>query len=171
MSESRMADSKKEAAMSVSITPALKVETRRVALGSAICLAVMWIIFLIVHVAIPKSVQFNYKVILGGLGGCAVAVLNFFLMGRTVEKIAGETEKKKAYTSMQLSQRLRFLLMFAWVAAALLLPCFDKIASIIPLLFPSTVIKLYYFTVGRNELLKKPQGSNDSPGKDSDDGN
>ena len=36
----------------------------------------------------PEKVPFDYTVILGGLGGGAVAVLNFFLMGLTVQKAA-----------------------------------------------------------------------------------
>lgn len=40
--------------------------------------AVMWCVFLALHLVIPEKVPFDYTVILGGLFGGAVAVLNFF---------------------------------------------------------------------------------------------
>lgn len=42
-------------------------------------IVLMWIVFAVLHGTMPEKVPFDYTVILGGLGGGAVAVLNFFL--------------------------------------------------------------------------------------------
>ena len=46
----------------------------------------MWILFAVLHFAMPDKVPLDYTVFLGGIGGGAVAVLNFFPDG------AGSTE-------------------------------------------------------------------------------
>lgn len=134
------------------ISPAVKTETIRIGVGSAIATVLMWIVFLILHWIYPGRVPFDYTVILGGLCGCAVAVGNFFLMGLGVQKVAAESDEKLARQRMQISQRQRFLLMLIWGIAALAAPCFNGAAGIIPLLFPGTVIKIYYLTLGKGRL-------------------
>ena len=39
------------------------------------------------HLAVPEQIPFDYTVLLAGFIGGMVAVLNFFLMGLTVQKI------------------------------------------------------------------------------------
>lgn len=124
------------------IQPAVKKETKRVAAAVAVELALMWIIFGVLHFTMPDKVPFDYRVILGGLGGGAVAVLNFFLMGLTVQKVAASTDEDSARLRMKASYSQRMLLQMAWVIAAIVAPCFQFAAGIIPLLFPGTAIKL-----------------------------
>lgn len=124
------------------IQPAVKKETKRIAAGTIAGVVLMWIGFGILHAVIPEQVPFNYTVILGGIGGSVIAVLNFFLMGLTVQKIASLTDEDAARNRMKTSYSQRMMLQMLWVVAAIAAPCFQFAAGIIPLLFPSTVIKL-----------------------------
>ena len=85
--------------------------------------------------------RWDYTVLLGNLLSGGAAVLNFFLMGRTVQS-AVTKEKKDAENLMKLSQMLRYLMLIAVVAAAYLIKCFNLIAVVIPLLFPRIAISL-----------------------------
>ena len=58
----------------------MKKETKKVAIGTFICVALMWAVFGIGHAVMPQKIPFDYTVILAGLIGGIVAVLNFFLM-------------------------------------------------------------------------------------------
>ena len=60
------------------IQPAVKKETRRVAVITAAGTVIMWVVFFGLHMGMPEKVPFDYTVILGGLFGSLVAVLNFF---------------------------------------------------------------------------------------------
>ena len=61
------------------VQPAVKKETRRVAMITAVGLVLMWILFAGFHFAMPDKVPLDYTVFLGGIGGGLIAVLNFFL--------------------------------------------------------------------------------------------
>ena len=73
--------------------------------------------------------------------GCAVAVLNFFLMAVTVQKVANTEDQDTAYRTMKLSYRNRMLLQLLWVIVAIAVPVFQFAAGILPLMIPSLVIK------------------------------
>ena len=124
------------------IAPAVKKETVRVAVITAAGTAVMWVVFGVLHAVMPESVPFDYRVILGGLGGGAVAVLNFFLMGLTVQKVTSMQDEGAAQLTMKASYARRMMLQVLWVVIAIVAPCFQYVAGIIPLLFPSAGIKL-----------------------------
>ena len=103
----------------------------------------MWLVFLVLHLAMPEKVPFNYTVILGGLGGGAVAVLNFLWMGLMVQKAAakaGDQDAVKTLVKGSYSQRMLFQML--WVIIAIVAPCFHYVAGILPLLFPGTGIKI-----------------------------
>ena len=108
------------------IQPAVRKETEHVMVYTAVGVAAMWCVFLI----------------LGGLFGGAVAVLNFFLMGMAVQKAAAETEEAAAKRWIQASYSQRNMMQMLWVILAIVLPCFQFVAGILPLLIPGTAIKL-----------------------------
>lgn len=124
------------------IQPAVKKETKRVAVMTGVGVILMWVIFGALHFFVPEKIPFNYTVILGGLAGGAVAVLNFFLMGLTVQKVAASTDEDSARMKMKASYSQRMLIQMLWVIVAIVAPCFHYAAGIIPLLFPGTGIKL-----------------------------
>ena len=126
----------------VEIQPAVKKETKNVALYALTGYVIMLIVFGALHVAIPHKVPFDYKVILGGLGGCAVTVLNFFLMGLAVQKVAACEDEDQGRTIMKASYTRRTMFQFLWIILAIAVPAFNPIAGLIPLLFPGIGIKL-----------------------------
>ena len=123
------------------IQPAVRKETTHVAIGTMICVIVMWVAFGILHMITPDQVPFDYTVILGGLGGGIIAVLNFFLMGLTVQKVVSLDDEGQARNKMKASYSQRMLLQLLWGIAAITAPCFQFAAGLLPLLFPNIVIK------------------------------
>ena len=119
---------------------ASKKEILRIAIGTAICLAIMLTVFFLL--SLFRIAPFDYKVILSGFVGGMVAVLNFTLLCLTIQSAAQTQEKKAMKARMQVSYNLRLLLQAAWVVAACLIPCFNVVAAALPLLFPTVVIFL-----------------------------
>ena len=124
------------------VQPAVKKETKRVVMITGAGLILMWILFAILHFTMPDKVPFDYTVILGGIGGGVIAVLNFFLMGLAVQKAASATDEGTARMKLKASYSQRFMMMMLWVIAAIVAPCFQFVAGIAPLLFPGTGIKI-----------------------------
>ena len=123
------------------VQPAVKKETKRVVMITGAGLMLMWILFAILHYTMPDKVPFDYTVILGGIGGGMIAVLNFFLMGLAVQKAASATDEGTARMKLKASYSQRFMMMILWVIAAIVAPCFQFVAGIAPLLFPGTGLK------------------------------
>ncbi len=127
------------------LQPAVKKETKRVGIFTAAGVVVMWAAFAALHQAYPEAVPFDYRIFLSGIVGGAVAVLNFFLMGITIQKVASENMEDVARMRLKSSYTQRMLLQILWVIAAVAAPCFQFAAGIAPLLFPSLGIKLMAF--------------------------
>ena len=123
------------------VQPAVKKETKRVVMITGAGLILMWILFAILHFTMPDKVPFDYTVILGGIGGGVIAVLNFFLMGLAVQKAASATDEGTARMKLKASYSQRFMMMILWGIAAIVAPCFQFVAGIAPLLFPGTGLK------------------------------
>ena len=123
------------------VQPAVKKETKRVVMITGAGLILMWILFAIIHYTMPDKVQFDYTVLLGGIGGGMIAVLNFFLMGLAVQKAASATDEGTARMKLKASYSQRFMMMILWVIVAIVAPCFQFVAGIAPLLFPGTGLK------------------------------
>ncbi|MCD7818959.1 MAG: hypothetical protein LUH07_07900 [Lachnospiraceae bacterium] len=124
------------------IQPAVKKETRRVGVMTAVEAVIMWIVFAVLHLAMPETVPFDYTVILGGIVGSLITILNFFLMGLMVQSAASCETEDSARARVKASYSQRLLLQMLWVVAAIVAPCFHFAAGIIPLFFPSIGIKL-----------------------------
>ena len=124
------------------VQPAVKKETKRVVKITAVGLILMWILFAVLNFTMPDKVPLDYTVFLGGIGGGAVAVLNFFLMGLAVQKAASASDEGTARMKLKASYSQRFLMQILWVILAIVAPCFHFVAGIAPLLFPGTGIKI-----------------------------
>lgn len=120
---------------------AVKEETIFVALGSLILSVLMVCIFFGLNRVFPEQVPMGLPVILGAAGGCTVAVGNFFLMALTVQKVAGIENYDQAYRSMQVSYRYRTFLQLIWCVLCMVLKFINPVAGILPLLWPSLLIK------------------------------
>jgi hypothetical protein len=107
-------------------------ETAYIGVWALILSAAMQAVFLLLG-------KWEYTVLLGNILGAGAAVLNFFLMGITVQ-IALVKEEKEARQTVKTSQSLRMLLLILIPVLALVFPCFNPIAAVIPLLFPRIAI-------------------------------
>ncbi|EGL37924.1 hypothetical protein [Oribacterium sp. oral taxon 108] len=120
----------------------VKKETVQIAVQSSIATIVMWLCIFILHRFLPEKVNFDYRVILSGLLGTAVAVTNFFLMGVTVQGVLSVENQEEAYQRMRLSYRNRTMLQLGWIILAVVAPCFQAVAGIVPLLFPGGILRI-----------------------------
>ena len=114
------------------IDPAVKKETLYILGTSIILSAVMELVFWLVG-------HMDYTVPLGNLLGVGISVLNFFLMGLTIQRSIG-LDEKAASDKLKLSQMLRMLMVVALAAVGVGLPCFHALAVVIPLFFPRIAI-------------------------------
>jgi cytochrome c biogenesis protein CcdA len=124
------------------LQPAVKKETKNVAIYTVVGVVLMWIVFGVCHGVMPEKIPFDYTVVLGGIGGGVIAVLNFFLMGLTVQKVASTQDEDTARARMKASYSQRMMLQTLWIVAAIAIPCFQFVAGLLPLLFPGFGIKL-----------------------------
>ena len=120
----------------------VKKESLQIAVQSGIATLIMWICIFILHHFIPEKVSFDYRVILSGLLGTVVAVMNFLLMGITVQSVLSVENQEEAYQRMRLSYRNRTMLQLGWIILAVVAPCFQAVAGIVPLLFPGGILRI-----------------------------
>ncbi len=107
----------------------VKKETGYVAIAEAILIIVMLAVYLIIS-------KFTLNVLFAALISGAVAVLNFFVMGLTVQKavtVEDDSDRRKLIRSSQL---LRLLVMGVIVIICAVFPKLDIFALFIPLFFP-----------------------------------
>ena len=133
------------------LAPAVRRETKRVALLTIIMTVIMWAAFGVFHLLIPDQVPFDYRVILGGIGGAAVAIANFFLMALTMQAAASVSDEKTAQAAVKMSYTRRMALLLVWTVIAIVVPVFQFVAGIAPIFFPSLGIKFLALT-GRINL-------------------
>ena len=106
-------------------------------------------------VQIVWAVFFDYdlSVVIGGLWGGAVAILNFILMGITVQKVASEPDQLSAKRRMQASYQFRMMLTIFATVLAIIVPGVNWIMAAISLFFPRlTILVMPLF---RPDLRKK----------------
>ncbi len=102
-------------------------ETKYIAIWVLALSVVLQGIFLVLR-------RWDYTVLLGNLLSGSACVLNFLLMGITVQK-AVTKEPDAAKTAMKMSQLYRMLFLLIVVIIGVVLPCFHIWAVIIPLFF------------------------------------
>ena len=109
-------------------------ETKYIGSWVVLLRAVMEAVFLVLG-------KWDYTVLLGNILTGIAGVLNFLLMGITVQK-AVEKEEKAARAAMKVSQMYRTLFMLVVVIIGVVAPCFNIWAVIIPLFFPRIAIAI-----------------------------
>ena len=114
----------------IKIDDAVRKETKYIAFWVLVFSAVMQLAFFF-------SDHWDFTVLWGNLLTGVAVVVNFFLMGLTIQK-ALEKEEKDARNFMKLSQTYRFLFLVAVVAIGAAL--FSLWAAIIPVFFPRVAI-------------------------------
>ena len=123
------------------LQPAVKKETQKVVIYTVVGVVLMWIVLFLLRPTRPDKIVFDYTTILAGIIGGGVAILNFFLMGISVQNIAATEDQDLAKKKMKTSYSQRMALQLIWVVIAIAAPCFYFVAGILPLLFPSLGIK------------------------------
>lgn len=109
-------------------------ETAYIAIWTLIFSVLMNAVFLVIK-------KWDLTVLWGNLLSFASGVLNFFLLGVTVQK-ALNFEEKKAKNAMKLSQSLRLLMTFVIAVVGVVLKCFNTVAVLVPLIFPRIAIAM-----------------------------
>ncbi|MBO5952956.1 MAG: ATP synthase subunit I [Oscillospiraceae bacterium] len=116
-------------------------ETGIVATGQLICVAVMVGIFALLG-------YFDYTVVLGGIAGALVAVLNFLFMAIGVSLAAdkaGNQDVKGGKALISGSYFIRILVMFAVLFACAKSGHFNPIALVLPLVFVRPTLTIAEF--------------------------
>ncbi|SDA09434.1 hypothetical protein SAMN02910447_00254 [Ruminococcus sp. YE71] len=123
----------------------IKQETKYIAVWELILSAALQAVFLVIG-------KWDYKVLLGNLWSAPFAVLNFYLMCRTVEKTLqkGESDEKNARDYAKLSQTLRSFMLLGVAVIGAVVPVFSIWSALLPLLFPRIAAYLRVFFT-RNE--------------------
>lgn len=135
------------------IQQATKRETLHIALGTLCCSAVMNLIFLLLR-------RWGLPVLWGSLLGGGFAVLNFFALGLTVQKMAADPNEKRGKMTMQLSYTLRMLFTVFVAALAIKLPGVNWPAAVLSLFFPRITI----FAMQLLGMYKPPKNENEKGG-------
>lgn len=115
------------------IQQATRKETAHIAVGVLAFSAIMNAVFLLLR-------RWDLSVLWGSLLGGGYAVLNFFALGLTVQKIAADPNEKRGKMTMQLSYTLRMLFTLCVAVLAIKLPQVSWPAAVISLFFPRLTI-------------------------------
>ena len=107
-------------------------ETKYILVWELILSVLMQAVFLVIG-------EWDYTVLLGNILSASAAVLNFFLMGISIQK-ALEKDENDAKKTIKLSQSYRFLFLIVVLVAGAAIPCFNLWAVLVPVLFPRIAI-------------------------------
>ena len=107
-------------------------ETKYISLWIIVLSALMQAVFLVIG-------KWDHTVLLGNVLSGVAGILNFLLMGITVQN-AIKKDEKDAKTAMKVSQLYRFLFLVVVVVIGVALPCFSTWTVIIPIFFPRIAI-------------------------------
>ena len=107
-------------------------ETKYISLWIIVLSALMQAFFLVIG-------KWDHTVLLGNVLSGVAGILNFLLMGITVQN-AIKKDEKDAKTAMKVSQLYRFLFLIIIVIVGLALPCFSRWTVMIPIFFPRIAI-------------------------------
>ena len=137
------------------LQPESKKELARIAGGTAICTAAMWVLFAAFHVV--NWVPFDSTVVLGGLIGAAVAVGNFAGICLMVQKVVDEKDEDRRKMMLKVSYNVRMLIQAVWVVIAIASPWFQPFASVLPLVLPRVTIDDLQLTGNYQPAKPRPQ--------------
>lgn len=116
-------------------------ETAVVVIGQLLCIGAMFGIYALMRL-------FSVKVLLGGILGGVMAVLNFFFMAVFASLAADKAQAqdvKGGQRILQLSQLGRYLVMFIVLIAIGISNSCDLIATVLPLVFVRPIISVGAF--------------------------
>jgi len=115
------------------IQKAIWKETCNITLGVVALSAVMQAVFFLIG-------KWDPTVLWGNLLGGGYAILNFFILGLTVQKVAADADEKRGKNLMQFSYSTRMFFTMVVVFLGISVPLFNWIAVFAPQLFPRITI-------------------------------
>lgn len=139
---------------------AVRRETARVAAGVFALVAVMLIVYAVIG-------KFSVPVLLGGVYTGLLTVVNFFIMGLTVQGVTNRaaerqrTEQEMADLTiemknrMKLSYNVRMIALFALLVLGIAVFKFDPLATILPVVFPTIVIRVLQIMEARRPSVSE----------------
>jgi hypothetical protein len=139
---------------------AVRQQTARVALGVAALVAVMLAVYAIIG-------RLSLSVALGGIYSGCLGVANFFIMGMMVQSVTERmaekerTEQEIADMSIQMQNRMkisynmRMIGLFGLLVLGIAVFKFDALATILPSVFPSIVIRVLQIMEARKAPVSK----------------
>ncbi len=133
-------------------------EVKRIACGTAVGGALL--VAALFVLSMMGIGTFDYRVIVGTIGGCFVAVLNFTMMCMTIQRAVNIGEQKAMKAFIQGSYNGRLLLQAGWIVAAYLMPWVNVFAAAIPLLFPNLMI---FYLQARGKLVTPSERKSPPP--------
>lgn len=101
-------------------------------------------VFFAVLIVLFFAFGLDYTLLIGGVYGNLICVLNFFILGKTAQ-IAVRKSAKSAQTYMNTMYCLRYLGLFLAMTIAALVPFISLTAALVPLLFPKITITIRAF--------------------------
>lgn len=116
-------------------------ETGIIAIGEVICLALMLAVYALLG-------RFSREVLLGGIIGALLAVLNFFFMAMGASMAADKAvnqDVKGGQKQIKLSYFIRMIAIFVILFACVKSGLCNALASVLPLLFVRPVITVAEF--------------------------
>lgn len=116
-------------------------ETAVVLVGQIVCVAVMLCVYALLR-------RFSTGVLLGGIIGGLVAVLNFFFMAVGTSLAADKAEAQDVRGGkvlLQISMLLRYVVIFVVLFACAKSGLFDPIALVLPLVFVRPILTVGEF--------------------------
>lgn len=104
------------------------------------------ITFVVIFSVLMQSIflilgEWNYKVLLGNIYGAAVAVGNFFAMCLYIQKAVSQ-EEQEAKKTVKTSYSLRMTALLLFTVIGVIIPVFNWITVVVPLIFPSLAVFL-----------------------------
>jgi len=139
---------------------AVRRETARVAAGVFALVVVMLIVYVIVG-------KFSVPVLLGGIYTGLLTVINFFIMGLTVQGVTNRAAEKERTEQelqdltiemknrMKLSYNVRMIALFALLVLGIAVFKFDPLATILPVVFPTIVIRVLQIMEARRPSVSE----------------
>ena len=130
----------------IKLEPAVKKQTLYVTAWVVILSVLMQAVFLVIG-------KWDYTVLLGNILSATASVLNFLLLGITIQKSVTKSPED-AKKAIKASQGLRMVFMVVVAAIGVGLDCFNVWATVIPFLFPR--ISFFFYA-----KFDKKGGTND----------
>ena len=123
----------------MNVDKVVKKETIYISVFVLIFSALMQSVLLILHSC--GVTKWDYTALLGNLWGAAIAIGNFFVMCLYIQKAVSQ-DQDDAKKTVKASQSIRFAALVLLVGIGVVIPFFNWITVVVPLLFPSFAIFL-----------------------------